>query len=92
MKNIRFNLEPLTNFFACLQDNTEADVRGYMDQWTNYNKKIELSIEKVDYVEISAIGKCEVTVRITADRDYELFTELGLKFADARAICTTVLA
>lgn len=77
-----FQSRTIDDVFACLQDNTEVDVRGYIDQWINYNTKIELSIEKVDYVEISAIGKCEVTVQITADRDYELFTELGYKFAD----------
>jgi len=77
-----FQLGTINNFFTCLQEYTEVDVRGYMDQWINYNTKIELSIEKVNYEKISAIGKCEVTIQITADRDYELFTELGYRFAD----------
>ena len=77
-----FQVRTIDDFFTCLQDNTMVDVREYMDQWINHNTKIELSIEKVDYEKIGAIGKCEVNVQITADRDYELFTELGYRFAD----------
>lgn len=77
-----FQLRTINDFFACLQENTEADIRGYIDQWVNYNTKIKLSIEKVNYKKISLTGKCEVTIQITADRDYEIFTELGYRFAD----------
>jgi len=75
-------LRTIDDFFACLQENTEVDVRAYIDQWVNYNTIIKLSIEKVNYKKISLIGKCEVTIQITADRDYEIFTELGYRFAD----------
>jgi hypothetical protein len=77
-----FQSRRIDDFFACLQDNTEVDVREYMDQWANHNTRIELSIENVNYKEINAIGKCEVTVQMKADRDYEVFTELVYKFAN----------
>jgi len=77
-----FKVRTIDDFFACLQENTEVDVRGYMDQWINYNTKIGLSIENVDFEKTGEIGRCEVTVQISADRDYELFTELGYRFAD----------
>jgi len=77
-----FQSRTIDDFFACLQDITEVDVREYMDQWANYNTRIELSIENVNYEEINRIGKCEVTVQTKGDRDYELFTELGYKSAE----------
>ncbi len=77
-----FQVRTIDDFFACLQENTEVDVRGYMDQWINYNTKIGLSIVEVDYEKTGSMGTCEVSVQISADRDYELFTELGYRFAD----------
>ena len=50
-----------------------------MDQWANYNTMILISIEDVRHKISDNIWKCEVTTKIEADRDYELFTELGYK-------------
>lgn len=75
-----FQFRTSGEFFACIQGETKVNVLEYMNQWINYNTKIELSIDAVNLDNIKENRKCEVTIEVTADRDYELITELVYKY------------
>jgi hypothetical protein len=67
------------DFFDCLQEETNVDVMQYMEQWMNYQTKIEMQIRDVTFQKHNDNGKCKVSIEIIVDRNYELITELGYK-------------
>jgi hypothetical protein len=67
------------DFIKCMGNYTEVDVAATLNQWTQYNAKINLILHDVLIQEVDEAFEVEVKLEIDADRDYELFTALGYK-------------
>jgi hypothetical protein len=70
------------DLIACLQARSTVDVATYLDQWTRHNARIDLSIANLETVAEAGRWTSTVEVRLEADRDYELFTAIGLRQTD----------
>ncbi len=70
------------DLITCLQAKTTADVEAYLDQWTRHNARIDLSITNLETAAVTDGWTSTVDVQVKADRDYELFTSVGLLKTD----------
>ena len=68
-------------FIKCMEKHTEVDVAASLEQWTQYNAKINLILHDVLIQEGEGVYEVEVILEIDSDRDYDLFTALGYKTA-----------
>jgi hypothetical protein len=70
------------DLIACLQVRSTVDVAAHLNQWTRHNARIDLSIANVETVAEPGRWTSTVDVLVVADRDYELFTAIGLRGMD----------
>jgi hypothetical protein len=69
-------------FIKCMEKYTEVDVSASLEQWTQYNARINLILLDVIIQEVEEVYEVEVILEIDSDRDYELFTALGYKTSE----------
>jgi hypothetical protein len=62
-----------------IQHHTPVDVAGLLNQWTQHNATIDLSIHNISTREVDGRYQVALDVQVKADRDYEIFTTLGYK-------------
>jgi hypothetical protein len=70
------------DLLACLQARSAANVTEYLEQWTRHNVRIDLSVGNVETVAEAGRWRNTIDVLVRGDRDYELFTAVGLRHAD----------
>ncbi|NIO49575.1 MAG: hypothetical protein GTN73_09115 [Candidatus Aminicenantes bacterium] len=66
-------------FLDCIQARTDINVQEYLNQWIKIVPKIDLLIEDVKTEKNKNVYESKVDLILNANRDYEIFTDVGYK-------------
>jgi len=80
----------VVDLIACLEARSTLNVAAYLDQWTRHNARIDLSVTSLETVAEAPRWTSTVEVMVEADRDYELFTAIGLRDANGSLETTPI--
>ena len=72
--------------FDYIQNETEVQIKQYMNKWINLVPKIDLSLINVESVKEGELFKTKVEIEVESEEDYELFSELGYKTEENSAL------
>jgi len=78
------------DLLACLQARTPVNVAAYLEQFTQHNARIDLSIGKVVTSAEADRWVSTVEILVESDRDYELTTSIGVRSADGETETTPI--
>jgi hypothetical protein len=65
--------------FDYIQNETDVQIKQYMNQWINLVPKIDLSLINVKSVKEGEMFKTKVEIEVESEKDYELYSEFGYK-------------
>ena len=88
-KHVGKNVQAV-DLIACLQARSTEDIATYLEQWTRHNARIDLSIANLETVTEGGRWTSRIVVMVEADRDYELFTAIGLRETDGSLETTPI--
>jgi hypothetical protein len=74
------------DLLAGLQKRVDFDVREFLNQWTNENAKIKLSIGEIDIQQEGTGFRTGVEIEVDSDKDYDLVTAIGYQTSSKEAL------